>query len=155
MLVYTIRFVKCRLEICISLRRWGGKRACLTVMPCQAAISVGAASRIQNWGSNPGRWRFFSNPKAADPSWGPPSLLFSGYLDVFLQRQWGADVKLTTSLYPVLRLRTIGAMPPLPHISSLRALVQFHWLYPCYNVAKRHRINKEWRIRGFQSRSVR
>jgi len=45
--------------------------------------------------------------------WGPPSLLLNGYWMLFPQGS-GWSVKLTTHLHLAQRLRTSGAIPPLP-----------------------------------------
>jgi hypothetical protein len=56
----------------------------------------------------------FPSPLRSVRLYGPPSLLSMGTED-------GQDLKLTTHLHQVLRLRMGGAIPPLPHTSSLRS----------------------------------
>jgi hypothetical protein len=66
--------------------------------------------------------RFFSTPKCPDQLWGPPSLLISGYQELF-PGGWGvkqsgheADHSLPSSA----EVKNGGALPPLPHMSSWR-----------------------------------
>jgi hypothetical protein len=49
------------------------------------------------------------------PDWPPPSLLFNGAFSLGVK--W-PEVKLTTRLHLVPRLRMCEAVPPLPNISS-------------------------------------
>jgi hypothetical protein len=75
---------------------------------------IATGYRLDCLGSIPGRGkRFFSSPRCPDQLWGPPSLLFSGYLGV---KWWGheADHSPPSSA----RVKKGGAIPPLPHLSS-------------------------------------
>jgi hypothetical protein len=63
---------------------------------------------------------FFSSPRRPDRLWFPSSLLPSGYQGIFSRGELsGRSVKMATHLHLVPRLRTRGAIPPLPHTSSL------------------------------------
>jgi hypothetical protein len=65
------------------------------------------------WGSSLSQGkRIYSSQKHPDQLGGPPSLLFSDYVDAFLEvKQQG--MKLTTHLHLVLMLRITGAIPLL------------------------------------------
>ena len=52
--------------------------------------------------------------------WDPPSPLLSGYWELFLLVCSKTDVKLTTNLHFVPRLRISGALPPSLHRPSRR-----------------------------------
>jgi hypothetical protein len=65
-------------------------------------------------GSNRGRgWEFFSSPPRSDRLWGLPSLLSSGYQDVFPCGWSGRGVKLNSYFHLVPRSRMRGAIPSL------------------------------------------
>jgi hypothetical protein len=69
-------------------------------------------------GSNPSSRRFLSRPKRPHRLWDPPSLLFCS-----LPRWSCQDMRLTTDLELVLRLRMCGVLPPL----SLYAFTKRMW----------------------------
>jgi hypothetical protein len=70
--------------------------------------------------SRPGRgWEFSSSPSRPDRLLGPPSLLSNRYQGLFSWGLSGRGVKLTTHLHPVPRLRTHGAILPLPQYAFI------------------------------------
>jgi hypothetical protein len=56
----------------------------------------------------------FCSPNRRDLLWGPTSLLFSGYRAFFPWDKAAGNVRRTTHLHLVPRLRMDGAVPPLP-----------------------------------------
>jgi hypothetical protein len=74
---------------------------------------------LEHWGSNRGRVEFLSSSQVYMCSEANPApnaegsgIVFSGYS--------GQGVKLTTRIYPVLRLRLRGAILQLPHTFARR-----------------------------------
>jgi hypothetical protein len=61
----------------------------------------------------------FSAPQRQDRRWGPASFLYNGYLGLFPVGKAAGGLKLITELYLVRRLRKRGAIPALPHTSSV------------------------------------
>jgi hypothetical protein len=55
-----------------------------------------------------------SSPKYPDRFWGPLSLLYNWYGRFFQESKSGREVKLTTHLYLVPKLRMSGVIPLLP-----------------------------------------
>jgi hypothetical protein len=64
--------------------------------------------------------RYFCSPMRPDLLPGHFILLFKGTDDSFPKRQPAEDVKLTTHINLVSRLRMRGAIPTLPHMPSRR-----------------------------------
>jgi hypothetical protein len=62
--------------------------------------------------------RIFSSPRCPGRLWAPPSLLSSGYQELFSWGLNGRGVKLTTHLQLVPRSRKCGSIHPLPHMPS-------------------------------------
>jgi hypothetical protein len=60
------------------------------------------------------RKRLISSAKHLDWMWGKPSLLSNGYWGLFLRRESGWGVTLTTNLHLAPRLRMRGVTPTLP-----------------------------------------
>jgi len=57
---------------------------------------------------------FISSPQRPDRLWGPPSILYSAYRELFPSGQSGRGMGLNTHLHLMPRLRIRGAIPPLP-----------------------------------------
>jgi hypothetical protein len=71
--------------------------------------------RRRNWGSIPFRVKRFSNHHGVQPALDPPSLLFSGYLELFSPGVKGPESEADIYLHLVLRLRMHAAVPPSSH----------------------------------------
>jgi hypothetical protein len=65
--------------------------------------------------------RIFSSPRRPDRLWGPPRLLYCGYLGLFLRSYSGRGVTLTTYLQLVRRSGKCGSIHPFPHTPSWRS----------------------------------
>jgi len=81
------------------------------------------------WTSQPGfssrqgqLWDFISSPPRPGRLSGPPSLLHNGYRGLLRRDYSDRNVKLTTHLHLVPRLKMRGDIPPLPHTSSCRGV---------------------------------
>ena len=98
----------------------------------RSRVSVtGVLSRIwvgqpRNCGSDLGRIKWSSSSTTC-PDWisGSPSFLHSVYLQLLPWGQSGRDVRITTYLEQVSKLRMSGAIPPLSHMPSWNKIFIF------------------------------
>jgi hypothetical protein len=80
-------------------------------------VEIATVCGVDGPGSIPGSARFFSSPQRAKGLWGPPSLLFHGYVIIpprIKREECEADYSPPSSA----EVKNGGAIPPFPRIYS-------------------------------------
>jgi hypothetical protein len=80
-----------------------------------SSVRTGSRLLVVDWAAFPGRSGkvMYSSITTTKPTLGSSSLLSNGYQGLFPWGKIGRDVKLTTHLLLMLKLRMRGAIPPL------------------------------------------